>query len=83
MLESIFNILEALFMDLPKVFLYLLMYGGIAYCVPLVIIGFPVTIWEAITKKKANEEIESKIIRIVAICLFIVQVLWLLLKKDF
>ena len=72
MLESIFNILGALFVDLPRAFLYLLICGGMAYCVSLVLIGFPVSIWEAITKKKVNNEIENKIIRIVAICLFIV-----------
>lgn len=70
MLESILNIFFAIFVDLPEVFLYLLVYGGAAYMVSLIVIGFPVSIWESITKKKVNDDIESKIIRIVAICLF-------------
>lgn len=81
-LESIFNILGALFVDLPKVFLYLLMCGGIAYCASLVLIGFPVSIWEEITKKKVNGKIENKIIRIVAICLFVVLIIAFFIK-DF
>ncbi len=81
MLESILNILEAIFLDLPNVFLYLLVYGGTAYIVSLIVIGFPVTIWESITKKKVNDKIESRIIRIVAICLFIAIFIRLLYEK--
>ena len=81
MFESIFNILAAIFVDLPKAFLYLLVTGGIAYIIALILIGFPVSIWEAITKKKANSEKEDRIIRIIAICLFILLMLMLLLKE--
>lgn len=72
MLESIFNILGALFIDLPKLFFYVLICGAVAYGTSIFLLCLIGLIWESITKKKINDEIESKITRIITICLFIV-----------
>ena len=76
MIKSVFeivsNILGYIFdirlFDIPMIFLYVLISGGIGYCTALITIGFPCTIYEEITKKKINDETESKITAIVAIC---------------
>lgn len=70
-LDYIFNI--KLF-DVPALIAYLAVSAGMGYCAALILIGFPCTIYESITKKKINDDIENKVIKIVAICFVII--LW-------
>lgn len=46
--------------------------GVVAYCISLFVIGFSISLWEAITKKEAPQDKQDKVIRIVALCLFII-----------
>ncbi len=62
-------------------FIYCLLSVGIAYCMALILIGFPCSIWEAITKKSVNDDIQDKIIRIVTVCLSIILILRLIYEQ--
>lgn len=55
--------------DLMRILFYIGISAGIGYCAALITIGFPCTFYEEITKKKINDEIESNITLIVAMCL--------------
>ncbi len=49
------------------------------YTAAMILIGFPVSVWEHFTKKKARADIEGKVITVVAVCLsiaFIIRVLY-------
>lgn len=67
--DYIFNIKV---FDLPLLIAYLGVSAIVGYCASLILIGFPCSIYKSITKKEINDEIENKVIRIVAICLVIV-----------
>lgn len=49
-----------------------------AYCGAMILIGFPCSIWKAITKKKVNDDIQDKIIKIATIFLSIILILRLI-----
>lgn len=57
--------------DIPLLIAYLAVSAMVGYCASLILIGIPCSIYEAIAKKKVNDE---KVIKIVAICFVIV--LW-------
>lgn len=77
-LDYVFNLRIA---DIPYFLFIIGISGGIGYCLSLIIIGFPCSIWEAITKKKISDEKQDKVIKIVAICLF--TIILLLTLYDF
>lgn len=52
------------------------------YCAAMILIGFPCSVWEAITKKKINDDIRDKIIKIVTICLSIILILRLIYEMQ-
>lgn len=90
MMKSIFEVIEKMvsylldlkLFDLPLIFFYILEVVVIGYCASLVLIGFPCSVWNELAKKKISDEIESKITRIVAICIGIVLCLSLLYEVS-
>lgn len=66
--------------DVPLLVAYLGISAGTGYCASLILIGFPCSAYEAITKKKINKDIENKAIKIVAICFVIV--LWIIILYE-
>lgn len=72
-MDIIFFLYEA-----PYRILYLIVFIGLCYCVAMILVGFPCSIWEAITKKKIPNKIQDKIILAITICLVIVLLLNLL-----
>lgn len=66
-------LLDALFLllDAPNKILILGVMIAVFYCASMIIVGFPTSIWEAVTKKKANEALEKKVIIAVTILLII------------
>lgn len=69
--ESFTSVLNA-----PYQLLYILVLVGFGYCVALTLIGFPVSIWEHFAKKKVNEEIEKKVIKVATVIIIIAVILW-------
>ena len=69
--ESITSIFEA-----PYQLLYLLVLVCFSYCAALILIGFPCSIWESITKKKVNEDIEKKVITVATVIIVIAVIIW-------
>lgn len=61
--------------DIPRIIAYIGASALIGYCTSLILIGFPCSVWEALTKKKVNDEMQKKVIRIVAIILFVLLLL--------
>lgn len=55
--------------DIPIHFMYALVSGVIGFCTAMILIGFPITIWEHFTKVKVREDIQNKIVGFVAICI--------------
>ena len=55
--------------------------AGISYCVTMLLIGLPVTLWERFTKKKVNSNIEDKVIKIATIIIAIAFALAVLYQK--
>lgn len=55
--------------DIPIHIMYALVSGLIGYCTAMILIGFPITIWEHFAKVKVREDIQNKIIGFVAICI--------------
>lgn len=76
-IDYIFNI--KLF-DLPRLIVYLGVSAGIGYCLSLIVIGFPCSIYEEVTKKKIKAGLEDKLIRIGTI--FFISILWLRLLYE-
>lgn len=58
--------------DIPLHIAYVGVIAVIGYCVSMMIIGIPCAIYESIKKKHITDEIQDKIIRIVAICLDVI-----------
>lgn len=52
-----------------------------SYCVAMILIGFPCSIWEAITKRKVNRDAQQNVISKVAIIIGISLVFRLLYEK--
>lgn len=73
-------IFEIKLFDVPYLVASLAIGALIGYCASLIVIGFPCSIFEAITKKKINDEVKNKIIKIVAICF--VAILWFVLLHQ-
>ena len=69
--ESFTSVLNA-----PYQLLYILVLVCFSYCAALMLIGFPVTIWEHFAKKKVNEEIEKKVIKVATVIIIIAVILW-------
>lgn len=69
--ESFTSVLNA-----PYQLLYILVLVGFSYCAALILIGFPVSIWEHFAKKKVNEEIEKKVIKVATVIIIIAVILW-------
>jgi hypothetical protein len=65
-------ILDIKLFEVPRLIGYLAITAVFGYCAALMLIGFPCSIFQDITKKKINNDIENKITRIVAICFVIV-----------
>lgn len=80
-IDVIYRILDIRIIDIPLIIAYVGVIAMIGYIASLIIIGFPCTIIEAITKKKIPDEIQNKIIRIVAICLDVILAIMLLMEK--
>ena len=74
-------ILDIKLSQIPLHIAYVAVSFGIGYCISLIVIGFPCTVYESITKKNINDDIQNKIIRIVAICLGILLFSRLLYEK--
>ena len=53
----------------------------VGYISALILIGFPVSVWEYLTKKKVPDEMERKITSIFALCLSITMLLCILYEK--
>ena len=64
--------------DVPLLIFYVGLCGMFGYCVSMIIIGFPCSVWEAVTKKKIPDEKQDKVIKILSICLFVIFLLGLL-----
>lgn len=65
MKEILTYIINIKLFDVPLLLAYLAVSAVIGYCASAILIGVPCSIYEAITKKKVNND---KIIKIVAIC---------------
>ena len=80
MLNNLFEVIKIFFthifnlkiVDIPLHIAYLAISGLCGYCSAMILIGFPVSVWEHFTKKKVREDIESKLIKIIAICFAVV-----------
>lgn len=70
--EIILDVLALVFIDFPLLCFYILIAWMIGYFISNFIIAFPCSIWETVTKKKINEDIQNKIIHIATICIGIV-----------
>lgn len=68
--------------DLPDLIVDVGLSALVGYCAAMILIAFPVAVYETITKKNVNDEIEDKIIKIVAICFFIILLCWLLYESS-
>ena len=69
--------------QIPLHIAYVAIIGLVSYCGSMILISFPCSVYESITKKKINDDIQDKIIRIVAICLGIVLFTRLLYEKMY
>lgn len=69
--DIVYYIFNIKLIDLPLLIAYFGISVLVGYCASMILIGFPCSIYKSITKKEVNEEIENKVIRIVAICLVI------------
>ena len=74
MIDYIFDALFTLW-EVPYKILILVVFIGVFYCAALFIVGIITSIWEAITKKKVNEDIEKKVIIAVTITLIIAAII--------
>ena len=79
--EMISYILDARIVDIPRYFLKLLAIVVVAYTAQSILIGLPISIWEAVTKKKVQFEIKSKIDFRVTLVFTIILILFLLYQK--
>lgn len=70
--EVLSYIINIELIEIPRLIGYLAITAVMSYCVALILIGFPCGIFQDITKKKINDDIENKVTRIVAICFVIV-----------
>ena len=76
-------ILEIKLVELPQLIALIGVSGMVGYCVSMFLVGFPCSVWEAITKKKINEDIQNKIICIFAICLSIAFILRVIYERIY
>lgn len=79
--EKALDLIVFLF-EAPYRILYLMVLGGFGYCGALMLVGVPVSIWKHVTKKKVREDIERKVIIVVAVCLTIAMFLRLLYENT-
>lgn len=83
--EIIGNMISYVFdlkiVDIPEVIAYLGLSGLFGYCAAMIIIGFPVTVWEYFTKKKVRQETESKAIATTSVFLAVAMILRLLYEQ--
>ena len=69
--DMVFYIFDIKISEIPLHIAYVGVIALCSYCASSFLIGFSCSVWETITKKKVNEEIQSKIIHILAMCLSI------------
>ncbi len=89
-MENVFNVVSNMLsfifdirlFDVPLYLFYIGISCMIGYCISMFLIGFPCSIWEAITKKKVNEEGREKIVFILTVCLSIAFILRVLYEKT-
>ena len=81
LIDALTYIINLRIVDIPLTIFYVAIIAFIGYCASLFLISFPCSIWEAIKKKKVNSEKQDKVIRIVAICLFVILSLRLLYEQ--
>lgn len=81
LIDALTYIINLRIVDIPLTIFYVAVIALIGYCTSMLLIGFPCSIWEAITKKKVKPEKQDKVIRIVAICLFVIFLLRFLYEQ--
>lgn len=74
MLDYFWDALSLLW-EAPYRILILGVFISFFYCAAMFIVTLPTSIWEAVTKKKVNEDIEKKIIIAVTILLIIAAII--------
>ena len=62
-------------MDIPRHLAFFGISCGFGYCAALFVIGFPVSLWEAFTKKQVDKDKEDIVIRYTAILFSVALVL--------
>lgn len=86
MIENIFDIISRIFdylldlkiIDIPLHIAYFGVTIGLAYCVATIVVSFPCSLWEAITKKKLNDDKQDKVIHIFTVLFAIIMLMVLL-----
>jgi hypothetical protein len=68
--------------DIPYLIFTIGISGVIGYIVSMIIVGVPCAIWEAVTKKKTQDEKQEKVIKIIAICLSVIFLLGVLYERS-
>lgn len=68
-LEYIFQIRIA---DIPLHLAYLGINIFVSYCIAMIIVGIPVSIYESITKKEIPHKHQEKIVKITSVCLIVI-----------
>jgi hypothetical protein len=84
-IETIFDMISYIFSiqvyEIPLHIGYFGIICLIGYCSSMILIGFPCTIWEELTKRKINYDAQEKVIFVFAVCVDVLLVLCFLYQK--
>lgn len=70
--NAVIYILNIRLHEIPRILAYIGISAGIGYCAALILIGFPCSIWEAITKTIINDDKQGKVIFRISVLLTII-----------
>ena len=79
--EALRYILSIELVEIPFHIAAVAVAGIVGYTAAMLLIGFPVSIWEHFSKKKVNSEKEKKVIRLVTIIVAVAFILTLISEK--
>ena len=71
MIERLFAVLSAIFIDLPVIIFYIAAAFMFGYGITAFFVYFPMLVWEHFSKKEIREDIKDKIDKVSTICLTI------------
>lgn len=72
MIESLFEVIGAIFIDLPHLILSIAVVFMVGYAIATFLVYFPMSVWEHFSKKEIREDIKDKMGKVSTICISIV-----------